>query len=72
MEVKRDIDDLGGVYDIVEWDDKAKAILNKIYAEDKEQEAFDIIEYNFEGDIPDEWDIVEFVKNDLEKELKKA
>lgn len=69
MEVRRDVDDLCGVYDIVEWDDKAKAVLDRIFEEDREDEAFEIIEDALGGDIPDEWDVVEFVKNDLEKEL---
>ena len=69
MEVRRDIDDLCGIYDIVEWDDKAKDVLDRIFEDDREDEAFEIIEEAFEGDIPDEWDVVEFVKNDLEREL---
>ena len=69
MEVRRDIDDLCGIYDIVEWDDKAKAVLDRIFEEDREDEAFEIIEDALGGDIPDEWDVVEFVKNDLEREL---
>lgn len=69
MEVRRDVDDLCGVYDIVEWDDKAKAVLDRIFEEDREDEAFEIIEDALGGDIPDEWDVVEFVKNDLEREL---
>lgn len=69
MEVRRDVDDLCGIYDIVEWDDKAKAVLNRIFEEDREDEAFEIIEDALGGDIPDEWDVVEFVKNDLEREL---
>lgn len=69
MEVRRDVDDLCGIYDIVEWDDKAKAVLDRIFEEDREDEAFEIIEDALGGDIPDEWDVVEFVKNDLEREL---
>ena len=69
MEVRRDVGDLCGVYDIVEWDDKAKAVLDRIFEEDREDEAFEIIEDALGGDIPDEWDVVEFVKNDLEREL---
>ena len=69
MEVRRDVDDLCGIYDIVEWDDKAKAVLDRIFEEEREDEAFEIIDDALGGDIPDEWDVVEFVKNDLEREL---
>ena len=70
MEIKRDIDDFNGIYDAVGWDDEAIAILDKILDEEKEDEAFEVIEENFEGDIPDEWDICEFIKNELLDELK--